>query len=1858
MDNEITTTYSESISTNLTVTNTDDDTVGITINASNPIAAEGLGHNTFSVELDSEPIGEVEVTFSPSNDDIQLDDEFDGEATTLIFDAENWDDAQEVTVTAVDDYYVEYDHSSTISTTIASDKDDLYNQLTPPNDIVIKITDNDLPIASIEAIAGASEAGAPGYFIIELDNPAPDGVDGTGIEVNYSVTGGTADADGDETNETDDLQPLSGSVRIAPGATRSPIIAFPTDDFKVEAVPLITTGYSNNNVTLAINTEDLTDSLLATLQAEGLTLAADTELTFSDGAIVTVDSDTNLTIDNSGVSSSASVGIVFSDDSPAISISTDETTSVPEETIIISLNSGDDYYIDSTKPPAATLSIQDNDKPGVRIVEAGDSTIVNENGTAEYYVSLLSQPEEEVTIDMVGDITTKTIQVASINSETNEIELVTNDSDISSLLLPAGNYSIGNGSITITEDLTITETGTLIAVDSLTGISASDTFSYSYSELGFANGSETLTFNSDNWYELQTVTVTGIDDSVVETGDSHTSRVLYTVSSADANYDGFEVSPQSIEIIDRIFDRENTTESLTEGFMGLQDAIDNVSLPIIGNLSSVSPSFLEDFLDNLIDEVKNTEDITADSLSEAFNAAFDDTISESGFNSDLFNLGVEITDLSTENIEFLLNIDGEVGESFPLESDLGLSALGISLETSGNLNADFEYGIGLAFGINKEDGFYINTEDTSLGLGAGLSLSDVDAEDGEDFGITGKLGFLQLDIEDGIGDYDANGNESENGGYDADGNEDADGTNISAEFVATLQDSDDTNGDTTQLTLSELNTARQGDAGDWIQYGFSGDATVDLDVTTSFEGDTSFPSLGFNLYSEMPIFNYDNAEDEEELSNAELTVDTGFSNKNENTTTSLYVTASDPDGDTSVIQLNKGTELNFEGNKVVLDSKTFLTPGNSTPISVIVADDGDATVDSVTIDAGDTAELVSGDFNIAFNDITLDLGEFVSDTVSPVIDFIDELIEPFEPIIEVLQTKIGLLKSLGLVDTFDENGDGDATLIEVASTLATLYSGGKNTLKYQQFFDAVTGILELVETIEVQFGDYVLENFSGASDEEDAATIDTEDTSGSNTNLNSNASNDAKSNNKVGNLFSKLEDLGIGIPLLEDPFTAVNLLLGQDIDLITYDIPELDIGFGIEQEFPIFGSIKGILEGDFSLYSDLVVGYDTYGISQWEEADFDLDESYKILDGFYISDLDPDTGEDVDELTMDATIAAGVSASAGVAKVEVTGGVTGTAALDITDGGELTGTSDGKLRGSEVLDADSLLDLFTLSGSLEAFLKAKVKVGIDLGFKEIMKTVWKEKFSVTLFEFELGSSGGSASQYYIEGATVFFDANLDGEQQESEPYAITDSYGNYNLDVPLLYFDTNDNGEIDPEEGQIISQGGIDTSTGLEVETPLIAPYNSKMVTPLTTIKQGLIEDGATPEEAEEQIKTALDLPDVDLDTFDPIVAIARGDKRGATIYQAHNQVQNLFIQGTEFVGELESDFDSNKPLKHQVIKEIGKGIVESGTAVDLSNQSDLNRIFTPLGKKIRLPGDLPRPNNPNQNETFSAFTKTVAWGNQAINLAFTDVPLESVVGDTAEVKQLVQGHLGQVQDKLGRGELSPEELTTKLSTANLDKTLTGLGLPPLPPLPTIPQPDSNLLQASTIIGTIGNDTLIGETGDDSIFGGQGNDFIFGAEGNDFLVGLKDNDSIAGGTGDDLLVGYHGNDFLSGGKGNDSLLGNQGNDILKGDENKDLLFGSLGNDILSGGEDRDTLYGGQGSDIFVLEQNSGQDLVGDFTDGIDRIALDGDLVFADLTITGSNNVRIIDSNDSVLMELSGIDLDQITAEDFISNLSI
>jgi Ca2+-binding RTX toxin-like protein len=107
------------------------------------------------------------------------------------------------------------------------------------------------------------------------------------------------------------------------------------------------------------------------------------------------------------------------------------------------------------------------------------------------------------------------------------------------------------------------------------------------------------------------------------------------------------------------------------------------------------------------------------------------------------------------------------------------------------------------------------------------------------------------------------------------------------------------------------------------------------------------------------------------------------------------------------------------------------------------------------------------------------------------------------------------------------------------------------------------------------------------------------------------------------------------------------------------------------------------------------------------------------------------------------------------------------------------------------------------------------------------------------------------------------------------------------------------------------------------------------------------------------------------------------------------------------------------------------------------------------------------------------------------------------------------------------------------------------------------------------------------------------------------VSGTQFNDEIDGSSRNDTLLGLGGNDDLDGGAGNDLLDGGDGNDDIDGEAGNDRIFGGAGNDIINGGAGDDVLTGGAGADIFEFYRGSGRDVITDFTNGQDRIEIDG-----------------------------------------------
>lgn len=105
------------------------------------------------------------------------------------------------------------------------------------------------------------------------------------------------------------------------------------------------------------------------------------------------------------------------------------------------------------------------------------------------------------------------------------------------------------------------------------------------------------------------------------------------------------------------------------------------------------------------------------------------------------------------------------------------------------------------------------------------------------------------------------------------------------------------------------------------------------------------------------------------------------------------------------------------------------------------------------------------------------------------------------------------------------------------------------------------------------------------------------------------------------------------------------------------------------------------------------------------------------------------------------------------------------------------------------------------------------------------------------------------------------------------------------------------------------------------------------------------------------------------------------------------------------------------------------------------------------------------------------------------------------------------------------------------------------------------------------------------------------------------------------------------------------IYGYQNDDVLDGGNNDDVIWGGQGRDLLNGKQGADTLYGNEGADQFVLNQNSGTDIIGDFVIGEDKFVLGNDSLGISeetLTLNEVNGDTNIDFNQQTLATVQGV----------------
>ncbi len=159
--------YAVGAPSSATGTINNDDTAAITVTPTTGlVTTEAGGTATFTVVLGSQPTGDVTIGLSSS-------DATEGTVapTSLTFTNGNWNLAQTVTVTGVDDLIVDGSVAYTINTAAATSSDSNYNGVNPAN-VSVSNSDNDTAGITVSPTAGlvTTEAGGTATFTIVLDS--------------------------------------------------------------------------------------------------------------------------------------------------------------------------------------------------------------------------------------------------------------------------------------------------------------------------------------------------------------------------------------------------------------------------------------------------------------------------------------------------------------------------------------------------------------------------------------------------------------------------------------------------------------------------------------------------------------------------------------------------------------------------------------------------------------------------------------------------------------------------------------------------------------------------------------------------------------------------------------------------------------------------------------------------------------------------------------------------------------------------------------------------------------------------------------------------------------------------------------------------------------------------------------------------------------------------------------------------------------------------------------------------------------------------------------------------------------------------------------------------------------------------------------------------------------------------------------------------------------------------------------------------------------------------------------------------------------------------------------------------------
>lgn len=858
---------------------------------------------------------------------------------------------------------------------------------------------------------------------------------------------------------------------------------------------------------------------------------------------------------------------------------------------------------------------------------------------------------------------------------------------------------------------------------------------------------------------------------------------------------------------------------------------------------------------------------------------------------------------------------------------------------------------------------------------------------------------------------------------------------------------------------------------------------------------------------------------------------------------------------------------------------------------------------------------------VRLEDARVMVGGFFANTFGPVINSLQEVLAPVQPVIDVLEMEIGILRDMG----FD-----DITIGDLARAYATNFDDDflLAVLQVADWIDFINGI-SVSDTLTVHLGDLDF----GRSDVDlflplpDDFDVDELTELADNLNLDALGDLATVTPGFSGQLevTSGFQDGELAFPIIENPLSVFEVLLGlrDDVELITYDLPILKIHGGVNATYPIFPAIPIFVIdfiGQISLDAHIAVGLDTQGIVQFVESG----DTEDLLQSFYISDRNnaDGTGPDTPEFSVQAELGAyfGFDLSL-LGEAKVGGGISIELAADLNDP-----NNDGKLRmgelhclaeamgfsGSGAVEFSAFaralfvkeeyplarLELFDfevppgdciLGGENEADLADTVMVGADrvlllnigtrASQRDTLPGIIDERFTIS-------ESGGLLIVEAFGKRETFTSLNIariEADASTGDDLIVIGSSVRAGIDVSLIGGDGDDSLIASGFGGNVTLSGG----NGDDYLATGNANSSALGGSGADTLKGGNASDTLLGDAGNDSIAAGLGNDSIVAGTGRDSVFAGDGSdtvQLGEGNDVAYGELGNDFIDGN---GGNDSIFggDGNDTLRgfsedDMLMGEAGVDSLVGGLGFDSLNGGVDGDYLNGSEDGDTLVGDA------------GADTLSDTLGDNEFD---GGDGVDSITGGAGNDTIFGGANGDTIATAGGNDEISSDDGNDTIDAgAGSDTIESGNGNDTV----TAGDGDDSVLAgdgADTVNGGIGNDSIFGNGGGDSLTGDEGTDSISGQNGADTIWGNAGNDTLQGGANTDILYGAADDDSANGGSGNDTIYGGAGTDTLDGSFDDDLVYGANGNDLVRGGKGRDLLYGGFGFD--TIHGQEGGDLV-------------------------------------------------------------